>query len=80
MNTAAPKGHTRGGSITKIFLNNSLPVVPRRGLEAEVIRIEYDFHGSDVNQIACNSYFRRRSSSCITSDRSMSAARNATRR
>jgi len=80
MNTAAPTGHPRGGSMTKIFLNNSLPAVPQRGPEAVILRIEYDFHGSDVNQIVCSSYFRRRSSSCITSDRSMSAARNATRR
>ena len=30
MNSAAPTGHTRGGSVTKKFKKNSLPAVPRR--------------------------------------------------
>jgi len=56
-------GLPRGGSGT----NNSkkiLPAVPRRGPEAGLHRIHYDFHGSGVNHIdSClflqsfNSYF-----------------------
>jgi hypothetical protein len=33
----------------KKFKKNSLPAMPRRGHESEVLRIEYDFHGSGVN-------------------------------
>jgi hypothetical protein len=80
MNATTTDGHSRGGSATKKFKKNSLPAVPLIGLEAAILRISDDFHGSDMNQIVCSSYFRRRLSSCITSDRSMSAARNATRR
>jgi hypothetical protein len=48
MNAAAPKqGFLCGGSVP--HQKNTLPAVPRRDPEAEVFRIENDFHGSDMN-------------------------------
>jgi len=52
MNAAAPEGTPprRIGD----ELKNSLPAVPRRGLEAVVLRREYDFQGSGVNRWSGN--------------------------
>ncbi len=51
MNSAAPTGHTRGGSVTKKFKKNSLPAVPRRDPDAEVHRRENNLGDSEVNRI-----------------------------
>jgi hypothetical protein len=49
MNAAAPDRTPPRRIGDKKFKKNSLPAVPRRDPEAEVLRIEYDFHGSGVN-------------------------------
>jgi hypothetical protein len=41
-------GFLCGGSVIKIQ-QNSLPAVPRRSHEAEIPRVENDFHDSGVN-------------------------------
>ena len=43
-------GRSNGGSVAKKF-KKILPAEPRRGPEAGVIRIQYDFHNSDVKRI-----------------------------
>ncbi len=43
-------GRPHGGSMTKKFIKNSLPAMPRRGPEAEIHRIDDNFHGSAVNR------------------------------
>jgi hypothetical protein len=51
MNSAAPTGHTRGGSVTKKFKKNSLPTVPRKDPDEEVHRRENNLGYSEVNRI-----------------------------
>jgi len=50
MNAAAADGASCAADRWLKIQKNSLPAVPRRGPEAEVIRIEDNFHGSGVNR------------------------------
>ena len=43
-------GSPRGGSVTKNSIKTPCPPCLSRGPEPEVCRIQYDFHGSGVNQ------------------------------
>ena len=60
MIAAAPEGRPRGRPVTK--QKNSLPAVPRRGFEAEALRIEDDFHGSGVDRIDSYLFIHNRKS------------------
>jgi hypothetical protein len=51
MNAAAPDGVPPRRIGDKKFNKNSLPAVPLRGPEEEVLRIENDFFSSGVNSI-----------------------------
>ena len=57
MNTAAPKGRPRGGLVTKVK-KTSLPLYLKRGPDAGICRIQYDFHGSGVNPLDRGRFFR----------------------
>ena len=57
MNAATPDGAPPWRIATK---KHPLPAVPRRGHEAGVLRVKYDFHGSGLNRINSSQFLLSR--------------------